>query len=511
MGKKKKRQSKRLRLLEWLIFFVLFTGLLVILAHVLVNHYERDLFNYAAARINRKSGGAYTLTSGYVDANLLSRSICFKNLNIASSLGQVPKKNIALLNAKIHSLTLKKISLYDLIMNKTLEAGEVDVSIGAMSVTLPGKEAAIGSLSGACATLKRVRIHLTRRPSVSVISFKRGQATFSEPVYNTSDGFYTFRARTLDIRQDDSSVVFTGFEMIPRYGKQEFARKKGYRSSRLHLKTGRVMFSRIDFKDLFKNRRFHCETLLIENPIMDIYRDKNVPKRRRTRPPKFPQQRLRDAKLQLSLDLVKVTGGKLSYTERIPGKNRTGTMVFNDVSGEITHVTNYPEKLESGVSLVLKASCAIMGQGLFRTVIKFPLADTRNTFRFSGTLGPTNMKQFNAMLVPAANARIERGKLGRLDFFASGDNRGINGEMRLRYRQLKVSLLKRKGSQKKRKFRSFLANMIIFESNPRRGKLRVGKIFYKKEKPMTFFTYIWKSLLSGFKSSLGLTRAKKKR
>lgn len=514
MGKKKRQEKPpgRLRLLKWLVFILLLVSLLAASSHVLVNHYEREIFHYAAAEIHRKSGGVYTVTCGYVDINLLTRSIYLKNLSIKASHGKAPIKSKFLVNARVSSIRLEGISLYDLVIKKTLKAGQLDLSMGAVSLNSAGTGEAVASLNGATGAMRGVKIPLTRRRAgVSIMSFKRGQATLSGPTYNTSDGFYTFQAQQINITQATSSVEFKGLKMIPRYDKSEFSRKKGYRSNRFHLETGRVVLGRIDFDDLFKNRRFHCERLLIETPSMEIYRDKNVAKRRKPKPKKFPQQRLRDAKFQLFLGLVQVTGGNLIYTERMPGKNRAGTMFFNDIKVDMTNVTNYPEKIEKGASLELKASLELMGAGSFNTMIKLPLADKRNSFVFSGTLGPMNMKLFNTMLIPASNGRIDRGKLDRLDFTASGSNTGINGEMRFRYRNLKLSLLKRTGSQKKRKFRSFLANMVIYENNPRRGKLRVGKISYKKEAPMTIFTYMWKSLLTGFKSSLGLSKAKKGR
>jgi len=413
-------------------------------------------------------------------------------------------------NARIPSVTLEGISLVDLVFKKILAARRMALSVGPVSVIVPDSGRPTGAISSASAAVTGVNVSLAQGfPAASFVAFERGQATFMDPVYNTADGFYTFTARSVHISQAASSLEINGLEMVPRYKKGMFARKRGYRSTRLHLKTGRVLFNKVDFKDLFKNRRFHCGRLLIENPSLEIYRDKNVPKRRKPEIRKFPQQQLREAKFQLFLEHLGVTGGNLIYTERTQDKNRAGTVFFHDIRVDMTNVTNYPEKLEAGVPLELNASLAVIGKGLLTVSIKLPLADKRNRFDFSGTLGPMNMKLFNTMLIPAANARIDRGRLDRLDFSASGNSWDIEGEMRFRYRNLKISLLKRTGSQKKRKFRSFLANMVIYESNPRRGKLRVGKISYKKEMPMTIFTYMWKSLLTGLKSSLGLSKAKK--
>ncbi len=95
-------------------------------------------------------------------------------------------------------------------------------------------------------------------------------------------------------------------------------------------------------------------------------------------------------------------------------------------------------------------------------------------------------------------------------FWAAAGDKKIEGEMRLYYSKLKVALLKQKGrKQKKRRFKSFFANMALYANNPwGKRKLRIGKISFRKKKPMTIFTFMWKGLLSGFTSSMGIGRAK---
>jgi hypothetical protein len=79
--------------------------------------------------------------------------------------------------------------------------------------------------------------------------------------------------------------------------------------------------------------------------------------------------------------------------------------------------------------------------------------------------------------------------------------------MKLFYRNLKISLLKVKegGKYKKKGFKSLMANIFLRQNNPKRGKpIKVGEILYIREQPISIFAYIWKAILSGFKSSVGL-------
>jgi hypothetical protein len=114
------------------------------------------------------------------------------------------------------------------------------------------------------------------------------------------------------------------------------------------------------------------------------------------------------------------------------------------------------------------------------------------------------------MLENNFHVKFDSGIVHKLDFSAKADKNRSIGEMKLLYNNLKISIFEKEGEHKKKKIYSFLVNAVIRTHNPKPGKpLRVGKIFFKRERPISMLKYIWKSLISGGKSSIGLKRSKK--
>ena len=234
-----------------------------------------------------------------------------------------------------------------------------------------------------------------------------------------------------------------------------------------------------------------------------------MPKNPRPRRKKFPQQLLRKLKFKLRIDDIKVSGGRIVYTELPINGKRSGKIFFNDIEANLKNVTNYPGLLKENISIKMTAAAKIMGKSIFRTKLTIPIKNKKNLFMFSGSLEKTALEIFNPMLVNNAHCRIDSGIVNKLNFSVRADSSKAEGEMKLLYNNLKISIFEKEGEHKKRKIYSFLANVIIRKHNPKPGKpLRIGKIFYKREKPISMLKYIWKSLISGGKSSMGLKRSK---
>jgi hypothetical protein len=90
-----------------------------------------------------------------------------------------------------------------------------------------------------------------------------------------------------------------------------------------------------------------------------------------------------------------------------------------------------------------------------------------------------------------------------------------SGEMKLFYKDVKIMLSATKpGWQEnwKNSLMSFAANNILdFKSNPNyNGNFRTGIIWFERDKRKGFINFLWKSSLSGIKSSFGLNSKQQK-
>jgi hypothetical protein len=517
MGRKSgsRKKSGKKKTVKFLIVTPILAALILLSIHAFFDLFEKDIFDVVVKQIEKNSGGIYTIKYDRVDLNFFQGSIHIENFSISPDKAALNKitiesaKKKLLIEAAIPVLKIEGISVFNLVFNKSVSIKNLSLEGRELAIfkrTEPQKSNPILYISRCSLYFSRLRIKWGLKKS-SYFYFKSGEITLKEPCFTLPGEFHTFKAKQLNVSKAKSSISCQSLELIPAYSKYRFARLKGYRTNRVSLKIDNIEFKDIDFNDLFKNRCFHAGLLTIERPELDIFRDRSIPKGSPPREKKFPQQLLRELKFNLGIDEIKISNGSIvfSVSTLIRKKRKSGKMFFTGINAAIKNVTNDAGVLKKKASMQVNAEAKLMGKGILNANLTIPIRSKRNRFTFSGSLGKMKMKEFNSILENMVYVRISRGTINRLDFSARADNKSINGEMKLLYNGLKISILKRMEKREKRKLASFFANIILRGDNPKKGKpARTGKIFYEKERPMSMFGYIWQSLLSGIKSSIGI-------
>lgn len=503
--------------------------------HVLIDLFENEITGFIVKRIEKNSGGVYSIKYDIVNLNLFRRSIRFKNVSVTPGTGVIDSRKKTVFKITLPAVTMEGISIPDLLLKRSITVGTVSVKggdvriftrdrktppkkikplkpiliktldIAGTSFKLLGQKEILG-ISRASMHFSNLEIHLP------YIRFDSGESLLEDSTVSFPGNFYTLKAKRLNLSKSKSMVSIDSLELIPRYKKYRFSRKKGYRTNRVSLKIANITFNEIDFNEFFKRRRFLCKSAEVKNPGLELFRDKRVPIHPRPKMKKYPLRLLKELKFKLNIHRIKIANGTLDYTVRGEKAKKAGKIFFNGIRANLENVTNYPESLKSKIRLSLAVSAKVMGRSTLKANIIIPVNNKKEPapFTFSGTLGRMDMRVFNPMLESNAFLRIESGIVDKLYFSANADHSEAVGEMKFAYRNLRISLLKKNIEHKERKILSFLANTIINSANPKPGKsLRVGRIYFKREKPLSFLNYIWKSLLSGIKSSIGLKKRKK--
>jgi hypothetical protein len=510
-GKRKKKKAPAKRFLKPLLISAITIALILLTIHAFIDFFEKDIFDMVVKHIENTSGGLYIVNYDSVDLDFFHGGIYVKNFSIqldktmlANAKTAFPQKR-TLVETTLPELKIEGISFLSLILSQSLKMNRLSLKKGKLAIfKLIAPDQTVPILQ-----VDQVSLQFSQMTIYPYISFAAGESTLKEPGFFTADGFYSLKAKTLNLSKSrhSSFISLDSLEFIPGYEKYQFARKKGHQSDRFELKIDNITSRAVDFNDFFKNQRFYSRLLTIKNPQLEVFRDKNIPKKRNRPPRKFPQQLLRELEFKVKIDHIRISNGHIDFIEHARDQRRAGKVFVNEIQANIENVTNYPELMEEKPSIGLTASAQIMGKGNLKASINIPIDDKKNTFTFSGSLGRMDMRVFNSILVTNSQIKIRSGIIDRAEISARCDNRLAKGEMKLFYRNLKISLLKVKegGKYKKRGIKSLMANIFIRQNNPKRGKpLKVGEILYIREQPISVFAYIWKSILSGFKSSVGL-------
>jgi len=510
-SKRKKKKSTAKRFLKLLAATAISIALVLLTIHAFLDFFEKDIFDLVVKHIEKTSGGLYIINYDSVDLDFFQRVFQVKNLSIqpdktmlANIITPLPQKR-TLVETTLQVLKLEGISISSLIFSQSLKMNKLSLKKGKLAIfkrVAPGQTVLIFQVP-------EVSLELSQSTIYPYISIAAGEARLKEPVFFTADGFYTLKAKTANLRKSrfSSFISLDSLELIPGYKKYRFAGKKGYQCDRFELKSDNITSRGVDFNDLFKNKRFYSQSLIIKNPRLEVFRDKNIPKKPNPSPKKFPQQLLKELDFKLRIDQVRVSNGHIDFIEHAKDEKRAGKVFVNEIQANLDNVSNYPGLPGEKPAMKLTAWAKIMGKGNLKASFTIPIDDKKNAFNFTVSLGSMDTRLFNSILEPNSHIRISSGIIDRAEISARCDNRQAKGEMKLFYRNLKISLLsvKEGGLYKKMGFKSFLASLIIRQNNPKPGKpIKTGQILYIREQPISIFAFIWKAILSGFKSSVGL-------
>jgi len=212
---------------------------------------------------------------------------------------------------------------------------------------------------------------------------------------------------------------------------------------------------------------------------------------------------LRKLDFPVEVDTLRVNDFKLTYLEVNPKTQKTGTLLFDNINGVITNITNIQENIAANKLMRVKASSSLMGKGDLDAVFIFDLTKTKNgDFSVDANLGAVNGTVFNDAAVPLGLFKINSVSIKKLKTHIDGNNNNAHGTVFFVYDDLKITALKPSDDHKQlknRKFLSFIANTFIINksnnsvketSTPAQGN-------FERDPKRSFFFLIWKTLLDG--------------
>jgi virulence-associated protein VapD len=243
-----------------------------------------------------------------------------------------------------------------------------------------------------------------------------------------------------------------------------------------------------------------------------VYNNNAYAKHLKDKTGKFPHQQFLKVALDMNIAKVKLSNVDISYSEYDATSKQTGKITFNNTRGTIYNVTNTKEDLAKNSVMVAKLKTNILNLAPLDLTFKFFMNSKIGAFSYNGVLGAFDGKIANQIVRPLGMAEIKSAKIEKLAFQVQANQNIARGKMQFIYKNLKVNVLKRdeNGKLKKQGFISKLANLfIINDANPdKRGKFIEGVINYERPKTVSFFSFLWKSLFTGIKQSVGVSSAK---
>lgn len=290
---------------------------------------------------------------------------------------------------------------------------------------------------------------------------------------------------------DNQTIEILEFKFNTKYSRKELSEKISYERDHLKLEVPSILIQRHDLDVVDEVLFLNFDSITVQKPMFDLYRDKNLLENQTKRP--LYAELIRELPVKLQVKSIAIEEGYLAYEENAPNNARPGILTFENLG---VHVLNFSNMEEVENVVDIKIDSKFMGSGMFKLDWKFNVFDPKEEFIVSGELSNLETSSLNDFLVP--NARLKaQGTIDQMYFTMSGGDFVAQGDIKMKYEDFKIQLLNKKRDHVK-KIISFLGNLFINDgSKADKDGFRYGNIKVERNQKKSFFNYLWVGLEDG--------------
>ncbi|MDF2430400.1 MAG: hypothetical protein JWP44_31 [Mucilaginibacter sp.] len=535
-------------------------SLILIIAIFINSYWSPILANKVKDVISTSSDGLYTVNFSSAELHVLRGSVVIYNISLkpdTAAYNRKKQQHLApnnLVELHIKRLTITHIHPFTLYFHHRLEIGEIILNSPELNVSYqlnhtkdtvvkdnrtPWQKISkslhsihIGDIvlgdikfkyedySGnkvAISTLKELNLNAhdllidsaTQTDQSRLLYCRDIVAELNNYTAKSPNGLYTYHVNHLKLSTLTSQLNVEGLTLKP-VGSSVFFSKSTKNKFTMHLDS--IQLNHFDFLNYHKYRILNASSLVLSKGTAEIFGNPNITQPKTDRVATFPNVGLFKIKADMKIDTVRVNHINVVYTEYSRKSNKTGSISFNNTSGRFLNVTTNPVALQKNSMSAIQLSTYFMNRGKLNLWINFNLTDTNNSFTLKGNLGPMDLKAVNQATMPLSMVKITSGRLKQLDFDLKADKKKATGKVDVLYNDLKVTVLKPDTTHdnlKRQTIASLYANtFIIKHDNPdvEGGQPRVFYTNFSRTFDMPFFKFVWQTLLSGIKPSVGLDK-----
>jgi hypothetical protein len=316
--------------------------------------------------------------------------------------------------------------------------------------------------------------------------------------YHTLDGHYSIGVDTVSVSsRDEFAWTGRGF-VIPHLTANEMAREAGKETDRFEASFDEFSADNIDVNRWLSENELLAGSLYIDNPSIEIYRDKSFPREERDER-SLPVHHLKNLPFAVQIDSAGWNSGYVNYTEDFADEGRKGYITFYDADLTIRKLQN----INTDIDIEAQVTARLMNATDMVLEGNFSLND-QSDHTISGSLAGFDLTELNSPLQEWVYIRVGRGMMDQADFFFSANQHRADGEIRFLYHNLEIRFLDEQTLEetRRRRLRSFIANRFrIYSENPA-DEPRTGTIDFERDKERSAFNYWWKSIASGLLDSV---------
>jgi hypothetical protein len=320
------------------------------------------------------------------------------------------------------------------------------------------------------------------------------------------DSITTLKWFNADYNYTDKTLSLDSFLYHPTQPRDSVIAKATRQIDYITFQSGAIRLTDFNLEKYKNDSALFANTISITNPLITIYRDKQPPFLSGIIKP-LPVNLIRRISLPVSVSLVNLINGNLSYTERNAKSRAEGTVTLTDFHAAISNIKNRGINFNDSLGLIWNAY--LMDSALLALRVKQSYTDSLSGFLMTLKMRPTTLAFLNPVLAPLSNVIITSGKIDSFRLRAIGNENLALGEMNMYYHNLKIKLVPPGEPDKttfKTRFATFMANTFIIKKN---NNGRTGLVYFERLRDRSFFNYLIKMTFRGIATSVGVKKNKK--
>lgn len=331
--------------------------------------------------------------------------------------------------------------------------------------------------------------------------------------FNRQPGLYAYTARKIRISKADNELRIEGLQMLPQFTVPKFKLEPDDRPVRdfMTLDIDNISMKVSAFFRMLKAGTIDIPSIVIDGA--DFRYNSDGISAAGVKKYDMPQEFIRKLKTKFKIDSIDIHHGTIVYQDYSANTHKNGCVIFNDINGMVSHLSNDSAYLQKHKSLDIAIRTRLYNKGKVQLNFSFDMQSKTDSFRYSGIMGYFPLTVINQITVPLSSLQIMRGNADNCWFDVCADQREASGQLTGNYHNLYIKLLADDTSRAalhKMKTLSSLANMfMVLNDNPLINEpVRTEEIFTKRDENRSFFRYLWRSLLSGLKPTIGMQKGR---
>lgn len=315
-----------------------------------------------------------------------------------------------------------------------------------------------------------------------------------DSIYYNVSPFYTLTANHINTTKFEFKIK--EIALIPKYSRTQFVQKIDKEKDLFKLKIASLLCLKMKWGFKQNNFYFNADSIIIDKLSANIFRNK-IPADESKRKSLY-NKLLREIPFKLNISTLQIKNSELVYEEQINFSKSPGMLTFNDFNLIATNIqSGFNQKSTKDVQI--KVNCQFMNTSPLKAGWSFNVLDKNDGFKIKGTILNFNTKNVTQFLKPNTNV-VTAGIIKKVHFDFFGNDNAARGTFGLNYKDLKVTVFKKKKPKEVSKIKSAIANLFI--KNDSDNQMKYQEVTVSRLQEKSFFNFFWRCIAEGLLKSV---------